>query len=317
MGAFKNRTGEKYGNLLVLEQAESKIQSNGKPMVMWKCQCDCGKICYISSSSLSKGTKSCGCLKTIAAKNALEQINKTKRAKIETNIGKRFGNLVVLEISDQTKSRPMDYWICSCECGNTVSILHSRIESGKIVDCGCKDLRQYRFKNITGQRFGKLIAISPVLSKEEQGHSKKWNCQCDCGNEVIITADALQKGNTMSCGCLKQSQGEFLIEQILKENNIPFEKEKYVFDYETGGKARFDFYVNNKYAIEFDGEQHYQSNNRWWNTEEFVEKQKIRDQVKNEYCKLNNIPLIRIPYTHKMKISLKDLILETSEFIVK
>lgn len=76
----------------------------------------------------------------------------------------------------------------------------------------------------------------------------------------------------MSCGCLKQSQGEFLIEQILKENNISFEKEKYVFDYETGGKARFDFYVNDKYAIEFDGEQHYQSNNRWWNTEEFVEK---------------------------------------------
>lgn len=316
MGALKNRVGERYGKLLVLEQAESKVQPNGKSKVMWKCQCDCGNICHISSSSLGKGTKSCGCLKTTAAKNALNQINNSRKAEKEANIGKRFGSLVVLEISDQTKSRPTDYWICQCDCGNTFSTLHSNITSGKFTDCGCKDLRYYRFKDISGQRFGKLTAISPVLDKQKSGESKKWYCKCDCGNEVIVTVDALQKGNTMSCGCLKQSQGELIIEQILKDNNIEFEREKYAFDYNTGGKARFDFFVNNKYAIEFDGEQHYQSNNRWWNTENFVEKQKERDQAKNDYCKNNNIPLIRIPYTHKMNIVLKDLIIETSEFVI-
>lgn len=314
-----NRVGQKYNMLTVIEQAEDQYTSSGKKHIMWKCRCDCGNETVVWGTRLANGhTKSCGCLQKKKAIETLNILNAQKQENKEQNyINQQFGNLKVLSLSDPSKARPIDYWICSCECGNTVSILHSRIRNGEITDCGCKDFRQYRFKDITGQHFGKLTAISPILDKEEQGHSKKWKCLCDCGNEVIVTTDALQKGNTMSCGCLKQSQGEFLIEQILKENNIPFEKEKYAFDYKTGGKARFDFFVDDKYVIEFDGEQHYQSNNRWWNTDEFVETQKIRDQIKNEYCKNNNIPLIRIPYTHKMKINIKDLQLETSEFIIK
>lgn len=50
-----------------------------------------------------------------------------------------------------------------------------------------------------------------------------------------------------------------MIKEILLENNIPFEQEK-TFDNcrfpDTNKKARFDFYVNNTYLIEFDGRQH-------------------------------------------------------------
>ena len=50
--------------------------------------------------------------------------------------------------------------------------------------------------------------------------------------------------------------GEKTIEKILTENNISFEKEK-VFDtckFISGQYARFDFYVDNNYIIEYDGE---------------------------------------------------------------
>lgn len=39
--------------------------------------------------------------------------------------------------------------------------------------------------------------------------------------------------------------------------------------------------------------------------------------LKNEYCFKNNIPIIRIPYTHYSELELKDLLLETSQFIIK
>jgi len=38
--------------------------------------------------------------------------------------------------------------------------------------------------------------------------------------------------------------------------------------------------------------------------------------IKNQWCKNNNIPLIRIPYTHLEDLRLEDLLLETSQFII-
>jgi len=38
--------------------------------------------------------------------------------------------------------------------------------------------------------------------------------------------------------------------------------------------------------------------------------------IKNQWCKNNNIPLIRIPYTHLQNLCLEDLQLETSKFII-
>ena len=37
---------------------------------------------------------------------------------------------------------------------------------------------------------------------------------------------------------------------------------------------------------------------------------------KNEYCKKHNIPLIRIPYTIRNKITINDLKLDTSIYLI-
>ena len=40
------------------------------------------------------------------------------------------------------------------------------------------------------------------------------------------------------------------------------------------------------------------------------------DIIKNKWCKDNNIPLIRIPYTHYDNLEIKDLLLNSSQFLI-
>ena len=53
-------------------------------------------------------------------------------------------------------------------------------------------------KDLSGQRFGYLVAIS---SKYENGKTK-WLCKCDCGKEHYVDASKLTSGHTKSCGCM-------------------------------------------------------------------------------------------------------------------
>lgn len=58
-------------------------------------------------------------------------------------------------------------------------------------------------EDITGRRFGRLVAVE--LTPERLGASRGavWLCRCDCGAEIKTIAGSLKKGNTKSCGCLK------------------------------------------------------------------------------------------------------------------
>jgi hypothetical protein len=55
--------------------------------------------------------------------------------------------------------------------------------------------------DITGQTFNRLTVIS------EAGHQHgavMWQCQCECGNTVIVRSSRLRNNRTMSCGCLNR-----------------------------------------------------------------------------------------------------------------
>lgn len=53
--------------------------------------------------------------------------------------------------------------------------------------------------DITGHRFGRLVAIG--LAGGRVGKERAWNCRCDCGNIVRTCMSNLKRGNTKSCGC--------------------------------------------------------------------------------------------------------------------
>ncbi len=58
-------------------------------------------------------------------------------------------------------------------------------------------------KDLTGQRFGRLVVISRTddYVTPKGRHIAKWLCQCDCGNMHKATGCHLRSGSLKSCGC--------------------------------------------------------------------------------------------------------------------
>lgn len=291
VGKAENLTGKKFGHLIVLYRV-----ANRQNRPTWQCQCDCGNFCTALARDLKNGRSiSCGC--------------SSNEGHIKDRTGQHFGKLTVLEQCNYRSPDGEILWKCRCECGNIIDVRASNIQKQK--SCGqCS-----RRKDISGQRFGKLVAIC----YHHTSTSKRtiWECQCDCGNTSYVDITDLTSGKVQSCGCQNQSHGESRIEELLKSANIVFEKEKSFNDLnynDTTGKPRFDFYVDNKYLIEYDGIQHYEENKFFALS---LQEQQKRDKIKNMWCMEHKIPLIRIPYTHLQNLTLDDLKLETSTYIIK
>ena len=234
--------------------------------------------------------------------------------------GKRYGRLIAIEMTDKRQNGSV-VWKCQCDCGNICEVVASSLRAGRTKSCGClkKETDKMPKGNVIdliGQKFGHLTVISRKGS-DARGEAK-WECECDCDahTHIIVLSSNLRTGHTQSCGCERRSHGELALAKILSENNISYVQEYSAFKYASGMSAKFDFFVENKYFIEYDGETHYQYNIHGWHNEEQLKAQQERDIIKNQWCKDNNIPLIRIPYTHLDNLCIDDLKLETSKFII-
>ena len=60
-----------------------------------------------------------------------------------------------------------------------------------------------RFIDVSGQTFNRLSVIRRVENKNGKA---MWLCKCICGNEVVVSGEALRSGNTKSCGCLNDEK---------------------------------------------------------------------------------------------------------------
>jgi len=101
--------------------------------------------------------------------------------------------------------------------------------------------------------------------------------------------------------CTIISKGEGIIANYLKENDIAYYMEHCFINCRYLLPLRFDFYLPKlNTCIEFDGIQHFKPRIRFGGIEGF-KIGKIKDQIKNEYCKNNNIKLIRILYYEDYK----------------
>ena len=118
--------------------------------------------------------------------------------------------------------------------------------------------------------------------------------------------------NGAGCPLCNEYSGNTKIKVFLNDKNIKFETEKTFDGCEYIKSLRFDFYIPQyNLCIEFDGEQHFEKVN--WNgkmtdeeLEENLKLNKLRDQIKNDYCKNNNINLLRIKYTENIEEKLSE-----------
>lgn len=56
-----------------------------------------------------------------------------------------------------------------------------------------------RIEDLTGQRFGHLLALRPYSQRNASG-KLCWICRCDCGIEVACASTDLKAGNARTCG---------------------------------------------------------------------------------------------------------------------
>lgn len=223
----------------------------------------------------------------------------------------RFGKLTVLNRAPNKNKKT--YWNCRCDCGNFTVVRSDQLTRGITHSCGCltkiatQQTGLNNFKDLTNQRFGKLIAIKPI--KHQNSDKYYWICKCDCGNIVEVRGTSLTNGNTQSCGCLK-SKGESTINLLLNKFNINYQKE-YSILYKNK-QYRFDFAIfdnNNSlmFLLEFDGIQHFGRISGWFTQDRWIQLQQS-DKDKTEYCKKNQIPLLRIRYDEDIEEKLKEFL---------
>lgn len=239
-------------------------------------------------------------------------------------IGQRFNNLLVIERASNIGRYTA--WKCKCDCGKECVVRGADLKNNHTKSCGCLKIQKTQEKfysqaiNHIREKYGHLTILE-VTDKRTSDRHILYKCQCDCEQKTIIYKPLkdLKNGHTVSCGCLI-SKGEEKIKNLLLQNNILFEQQK-TFDncrfLDTGALAKFDFYVDNKYIIEFDGKQHFISYESGWSNKELLAKTKDHDNYKNNWCHKNNVPIIRIPYIHLENIQIQDLLLKTTNYLVK
>ena len=239
-------------------------------------------------------------------------------------IGQTFNRLTVIRLSNKKKGTTY-LWECQCSCGKyPVYATTYALTNGKKKSCGCLHTEQRRKLGLSKSKHrpGEQIENYKLLydSGKRVDGRVVWVCEClFCGREKEISSASMRQGKRGMplCDCQQtRSRGEAKIIQILNSNNIWYQREYSFSDLTSNGKyLRFDFRLQDNTLIEYDGIQHFGVKNRGFG--EPLEVIQKRDFQKNKYCLDNNITLIRIPYTRYEKLSLKDLLPDTSNFIVK
>ncbi|AZU61076.1 hypothetical protein [Neobacillus mesonae] len=140
-----------------------------------------------------------------------------------------------------------------------------------------------------------------LISKEVKWDEFTQVLHKGCGGVFDVHPYAFIKRQSccLLCESSRVSRGEKRIMKYLESERIPY-KMQYSFDDLVLQKAlKFDFAILHEdkplMLIEFDGEQHFKSVEHFGGDEKF-EITKLRDEIKNQYCRSKNIKLLRIPY---------------------
>lgn len=246
-------------------------------------------------------------------------------------IGNTYGDMFVIRRAtpEETtwKSHSTPLWVKCKKCGHEWSARKGDIEKEKQCPyCNKIGGRGHFAQDFIGRRFGYLTVINydrenTLSHGNGNGRASYWLCQCDCGNVVSVRKAHLLgengKSPTISCGCATRSSGEIYTQNALEELHLNYNIEVVVP--ECHKWSPFDIEVlypdgRRMCFFECDGEQHFQYTPRFHEDEaEFIHQQEI-DNIKNIWCKENNVPLFRIPYTEYTKINGNYLISRFPEF---
>ena len=171
---------------------------------------------------------------------------------------------------------------------------NKEIKIAKLKESSDKKRHDYEYIKYQIEKDGNVL-----LSKEYCGNKKPLLIRCPKGHEYTADWRAYNQGER--CPHCASSKGEKKVENILKEKGIKYICQYKIKDCKDKDCLPFDFYLPNfNILIEYDGQQHFKpidfaGKGEEWAIKNMLETQR-RDNIKTQYCKDNNIKLIRIPY---------------------
>lgn len=162
-----------------------------------------------------------------------------------------------------------------------------------------------------GNDYGLFTVLSISPSSDHEDHQCRAEVKCKiCGRILETRFDKLIE-EELACECfMKRSGGEMKIKYYLDTHHYNYKSEYAFDDLRDVNPLRYDFAIlddNNSLLalVEFDGGQHFKFTPKFHKTIEDFEKDKLHDEMKNNYAKNHNIPLLRISHKEKQKIDEK------------
>lgn len=221
MSRYKDLTGQKFGELTVIEKTDQRLRGG----VAWRCKCSCGNE-IIKTTYALKHNKRNNCGSSVHIWSDL--------------IGKTINELTVVSITDKytvySGSNINPYYNCICSCGKECQVSRKSLLGNHVKSCG--HLRTVNDDDFIGKKFGRLTPIARVNSEDGP---PKYLCQCDCGNQCISLSSQLNNKHYRSCGCYVS---ERLSKMNRKYNNVVYHND-YVELFDSFGnstKLLFDDY---------------------------------------------------------------------------
>ena len=184
--------------------------------------------------------------------------------------------------------------------------------------------------------FNDLATCNPQLAKEwhptKNGDLTPFDVTCNSAKKVwwLLSYDDPKTGKHFNfewqaviakrnigndCPFLNSSKCEILLYNLMKKCKINFIPEQIFDNCKDKSYLPFDLYLcNENIIIECDGIQHFTPIDYFGGKSAF-ELNKKHDNLKNEYCKNNNIALLRIPYIFDTNVDKDKIVNMAFEFI--
>ena len=198
-----------------------------------------------------------------------------------------------IEVLEEYKGIRSQIKVKNHKCGHVYSATAGNIlnnESGCPICHGEKDTEL--FQMALDKKYPKeytvlgeyINGLTPILLRHNP-----------CGKEFETTPKSVLRW--IKCPYCIKSKGEWYISKYLDDHNVPYEREAYIegCNGRTGNRLHFDFRIHvdgEVRLIEYDGDQHF----KWARSPYHNDAVYVNDEIKNNFCREHNIPLLRIPY---------------------
>lgn len=182
-----------------------------------------------------------------------------------------------------------------CPNGHIINMTYGNFQQGRRCKCdpnkghGGKKKLEYDFVKNYIESEGYVL-----LTDEYINTGTKMLMSCDENHEFLMDFSHFKHGRR--CPICNSSKGNKKVKVLLDDLNINYITEYKFKDCKFKKELPFDFYLPDyNCCIEYDGEQHFEIIKYFGGYNKFIDT-KIRDTIKNIYCRDNNIDLLRIPY---------------------